>query len=404
MATGFMLFFLIPMMFILLWWMYRRGKRDGRIENSVGKRALGAESDNPVSPTGPVLTAAQAALKGHSADGNTVSYSPDGSFKLGGKSSRQVVHDFADKSRRAAQSRPEARTISSLVAGASSEADLQNLHDGGVPEQEFVASLLRQIDENNRDITALSSRLRDADKLREQVSNLKTRLAEKEQNLSQLLNASSIESVHAASAREIDMHLASSLTKEGSNGSRATSGPDPKIPTAHDGELEKLKAELEALRKEQQATQLQLSERIQHIVELETRLDDPVDNPGSVDPQVDKSSPTRTFASGAVASAAARAASRSTDPKPRADKIRQLYQPPDVSDDLKQIKGIGLKMEQMLNQLGVCTFEQLANFNATDIEAVSAELKAFSGRIERDNWIGQAAKLHKHLNKKVETQ
>lgn len=65
---------------------------------------------------------------------------------------------------------------------------------------------------------------------------------------------------------------------------------------------------------------------------------------------------------------------------------------PDVPDDLKKISGIGPKLESVLNGLGVWTYTQIAAWNAPEIAWVDDYL-AFKGRIGRDDWIGQAAKL-----------
>lgn len=62
-------------------------------------------------------------------------------------------------------------------------------------------------------------------------------------------------------------------------------------------------------------------------------------------------------------------------------------------DDLKQIVGIGKVFEGALNELGVYSFRQLANFGITDIARVNAKLKEFKGRMEQDDWIGQAKEL-----------
>ena len=63
-------------------------------------------------------------------------------------------------------------------------------------------------------------------------------------------------------------------------------------------------------------------------------------------------------------------------------------------DDLKDIVGIGKVFEHTLNELGIYTFEQIANFTTADIARVNAELKEFKGRMEQDDWIGQAKELH----------
>ena len=62
-------------------------------------------------------------------------------------------------------------------------------------------------------------------------------------------------------------------------------------------------------------------------------------------------------------------------------------------DDLKQIIGIGKVFERALNELGVYSFRQLANFGIADIARVNAKLKEFRGRMEQDDWIGQAKEL-----------
>lgn len=65
---------------------------------------------------------------------------------------------------------------------------------------------------------------------------------------------------------------------------------------------------------------------------------------------------------------------------------------PDVPDDLKKISGIGPKLESVLNGLGVWTYAQIAAWSRQEIAWVDDYL-AFKGRIGRDDWTGQAAKL-----------
>ncbi len=62
-------------------------------------------------------------------------------------------------------------------------------------------------------------------------------------------------------------------------------------------------------------------------------------------------------------------------------------------DDLKQIVGIGKVFESALNDLGIYSFRQLANFGVHDIARVNVKLKEFKGRMEQDDWIGQAKEL-----------
>jgi len=70
--------------------------------------------------------------------------------------------------------------------------------------------------------------------------------------------------------------------------------------------------------------------------------------------------------------------------------------PTDYQDDLKEIKGIGVVIENILNGLGVTTFVQIADFTTAEVEQVRGQLGQFSGRIERDSWISQASELHEN--------
>ena len=65
----------------------------------------------------------------------------------------------------------------------------------------------------------------------------------------------------------------------------------------------------------------------------------------------------------------------------------------DHHDDLKKINGIGPVMERTLNGFGIQTWEQIAAFTTADIEKVSGAIKAFAGRMERDDWIAGAKEL-----------
>jgi len=65
---------------------------------------------------------------------------------------------------------------------------------------------------------------------------------------------------------------------------------------------------------------------------------------------------------------------------------------PDSVDDLKAISGVGPKLEQVLNKLGIWTYAQIAALDAAEIAWLDDEL-GFSGRIGRDDWTGQARKL-----------
>jgi NADH-quinone oxidoreductase subunit E len=61
-------------------------------------------------------------------------------------------------------------------------------------------------------------------------------------------------------------------------------------------------------------------------------------------------------------------------------------------DDLKRISGIGPKLEQMLNGLGIRSVSQIAAWTDGDIKRIDAAL-GVDGRIARDDWVNQARKL-----------
>ena len=62
------------------------------------------------------------------------------------------------------------------------------------------------------------------------------------------------------------------------------------------------------------------------------------------------------------------------------------------ADDLKRINGIGPKIEQSLNGLGVFHFDQIAAWTDETAAWVDGHLR-FKGRVRREDWIGQAKAL-----------
>lgn len=66
----------------------------------------------------------------------------------------------------------------------------------------------------------------------------------------------------------------------------------------------------------------------------------------------------------------------------------------DERDDLKQINGIGPFIEEKLNDLGIYTFEQVSQLDEDLIVTLTAAIEFFPGRIERDEWVGQADRLY----------
>jgi len=60
------------------------------------------------------------------------------------------------------------------------------------------------------------------------------------------------------------------------------------------------------------------------------------------------------------------------------------------ADNLKEIKGVGPKLEKMLQGMGFYHFDQIASWGAQELAWVDANLQGFKGRASRDNWVEQA--------------
>jgi len=94
---------------------------------------------------------------------------------------------------------------------------------------------------------------------------------------------------------------------------------------------------------------------------------------------------------------AEKAAKRSGNGKVKAANNAQplfgLKKPDGEKDDLTQIIGIGKVFERTLHDLGIFHFRQIAAFGPAEIARINSELKEFKGRIEHDDWIGQAREL-----------
>ncbi|MDH3424454.1 MAG: hypothetical protein OEN00_15780 [Gemmatimonadota bacterium] len=84
-----------------------------------------------------------------------------------------------------------------------------------------------------------------------------------------------------------------------------------------------------------------------------------------------------------------------TKPRPAAGALLQSASH-GKADDLKQISGVGPKLEKMLNGIGVYYFFQVEAWSKADVKRVDDLLKVFKGRIERDNWVKQAQTLARH--------
>jgi predicted flap endonuclease-1-like 5' DNA nuclease len=111
---------------------------------------------------------------------------------------------------------------------------------------------------------------------------------------------------------------------------------------------------------------------------------------GPAEPANDAMAETSAAASTADSGAAEAA------PEQKADAVGTrppgLAAPRGAPDDLKRINGIGPTNEKKLNALGIYHLDQIAAWDDAQMRWVGAYL-AFPGRIEREDWVGQARAL-----------
>jgi large subunit ribosomal protein L19 len=72
--------------------------------------------------------------------------------------------------------------------------------------------------------------------------------------------------------------------------------------------------------------------------------------------------------------------------------FKGFKKPKVAAQDLTRIRGVSADLAARLGGLGVITYEQVANFSDEDIANVDEAL-SLEGRIEKDDWVGQAQAL-----------
>ncbi len=123
---------------------------------------------------------------------------------------------------------------------------------------------------------------------------------------------------------------------------------------------------------------------------------EPPRGPGNIP---SRSAPSTTSAKAAGTSAgskapAAKAASAAKDTAPVGTAPATLSAARDGSpDDLKQIKGVGPKLEELLHSMGFYHFDQIAAWTEDEVAWVDENLTGFKGRVSRDDWVSQAKTL-----------
>lgn len=159
------------------------------------------------------------------------------------------------------------------------------------------------------------------------------------------------------------------------------------------GDLDTLRAERDALAKERDDLKINLdacrsrSEREREGIEALRA--DKIDLQTKLDAERNRADAAAVAVPAPAASAPAAAPVEATKPEglsaPRGG----------VADDLKEISGVGPKMETLLHKLGYFHFDQVAAWSASDVAWVDENLEGFKGRVSRDNWVPQAKKLAK---------
>ena len=63
------------------------------------------------------------------------------------------------------------------------------------------------------------------------------------------------------------------------------------------------------------------------------------------------------------------------------------------ADNLKLIRGVGPKLERLLNEIGVYHYDQIAAWTPEEVAWADQNLVGFKGRVSRDGWVAQAKEL-----------
>tara|TARA_B100000674_G_scaffold8406_1_gene6488 strand:- start:240 stop:950 length:711 start_codon:yes stop_codon:yes gene_type:complete len=65
-----------------------------------------------------------------------------------------------------------------------------------------------------------------------------------------------------------------------------------------------------------------------------------------------------------------------------------------ITDDLKQLSGVGPALEKKLNGAGITSFSEIAAWTAKDVAAIDDSL-SLKGKVDKEGWVKQAKKLSK---------
>jgi len=109
-------------------------------------------------------------------------------------------------------------------------------------------------------------------------------------------------------------------------------------------------------------------------------------------PDIETMAPKLKIVSGGRPDTAPKGAETETAPKRAKTAKPKTSAEPAKNDDLKQIAGIGPRLEKVLNTMGITRFEQIARMNGKTLKDLDARL-GLDNRIIRDDWAGKAKAL-----------
>jgi predicted flap endonuclease-1-like 5' DNA nuclease len=71
----------------------------------------------------------------------------------------------------------------------------------------------------------------------------------------------------------------------------------------------------------------------------------------------------------------------------------------DTQNNLTKIHGVGKNYATMLNDLDISSYAQISKLRKADVRTLAAALGVLDDRLETEDWVGSAKKLHKDVKK-----
>lgn len=112
---------------------------------------------------------------------------------------------------------------------------------------------------------------------------------------------------------------------------------------------------------------------------------------------MERAAETEAATANAVSTEVAPTAVMAYDATPAPSEAAPVVQPQGLQapregsgDDLKRIKGVGPKLEALLQSLGIYHFDQIAGWGPAELAWIDGNLEGFHGRASRDDWVGQS--------------